>query len=441
NSNNPKITKIITSKQWILPPRPKPGRKPSIDTPATKRKAQNRAAQRAFRERRANRVSELETQILELEREKSVKEGILTNTIKGLQNQNDSLKKSIEEMRQTLELFQNQLNGSKPSRRRQISPAPSNSSNSPPSGQFVSGRFGRIYEDEHNKNIDEDCGICEKDDCICETVGLKNRKTSAVVFDDFEPAAAVPLKRSRPIEQEIDFTNTFTLKKMKKLPVFKSSKSQDHQNDLLFKSPINLDLHDASPPQNDVTIKREYGSSFAPEDQCGFCSDDTPCVCREIAKQKELVQIKDSMITNQLNDKQEKTSTTRDMLQSEQGNQQDEQTNKAEGKDGCSGNPGSCRQCQQDPISTLFCTTIAQQLQKPTSSSMTSLPALGDLEINNPGKHFIPCADAYKTLSRHANFRTAGFNNIISNLNTKGMYVEVESVVNCLRQLDRKFGS
>lgn len=40
------ITRIVTSKKWVLPPRPKPGRKPSADVPTTKRKAQNRAAQR-----------------------------------------------------------------------------------------------------------------------------------------------------------------------------------------------------------------------------------------------------------------------------------------------------------------------------------------------------------------------------------------------------------
>jgi type I site-specific restriction endonuclease len=53
----------MTSKEWVIPPRPKPGRKPATDTPPTKRKAQNRAAQRAFRERRAARVGELEEQL------------------------------------------------------------------------------------------------------------------------------------------------------------------------------------------------------------------------------------------------------------------------------------------------------------------------------------------------------------------------------------------
>ncbi|KKA27758.1 hypothetical protein TD95_001285 [Thielaviopsis punctulata] len=60
-SGPPKVS--VTSKEWVIPPRPKPGRKPATDTPPSKRKAQNRAAQRAFRERRAARVGELEEQI------------------------------------------------------------------------------------------------------------------------------------------------------------------------------------------------------------------------------------------------------------------------------------------------------------------------------------------------------------------------------------------
>ncbi|KAK4173169.1 hypothetical protein QBC36DRAFT_61602 [Triangularia setosa] len=59
----------MTSKEWVIPPRPKPGRKPATDTPPTKRKAQNRAAQRAFRERRAARVGELEEQLDEQKEE------------------------------------------------------------------------------------------------------------------------------------------------------------------------------------------------------------------------------------------------------------------------------------------------------------------------------------------------------------------------------------
>lgn len=75
----------VTSKEWVVPPRPKPGRKPATDTPPTKRKAQNRAAQRAFRERRAARVGELEEQLEEQRVEKERVERELNDRIRALE--------------------------------------------------------------------------------------------------------------------------------------------------------------------------------------------------------------------------------------------------------------------------------------------------------------------------------------------------------------------
>ena len=58
---------IQPSKEWVLPARGKPGRKPSATVPPTKRKAQNRASQRAFRERRHAYVTELEEKVAQFE--------------------------------------------------------------------------------------------------------------------------------------------------------------------------------------------------------------------------------------------------------------------------------------------------------------------------------------------------------------------------------------
>ncbi|KAF2272666.1 uncharacterized protein EI97DRAFT_202581 [Westerdykella ornata] len=51
-----------TSTNYVIPPRPKPGRKPATDEPASKRKAQNRESQRAFRARKAAKLNEMKTQ-------------------------------------------------------------------------------------------------------------------------------------------------------------------------------------------------------------------------------------------------------------------------------------------------------------------------------------------------------------------------------------------
>ncbi|KAJ9134296.1 BZIP transcription factor [Pleurostoma richardsiae] len=93
----------MTSKEWVIPPRPKPGRKPATDTPPTKRKAQNRAAQRAFRERRAARVGELEEQ-LEAEKEEHDK------VEQELRERMRSLELESEGLRTRCQMLENMLN-------------------------------------------------------------------------------------------------------------------------------------------------------------------------------------------------------------------------------------------------------------------------------------------------------------------------------------------
>ncbi|KAK3326637.1 hypothetical protein B0H66DRAFT_166748 [Apodospora peruviana] len=110
SADSPSQPLSMTSKEWVVPPRPKPGRKPATDTPPTKRKAQNRAAQRAFRERRAARVGELEEQLDEQkeEHDRTVRElqgriNRLENEAEILQSRCQWLEKSLEEERQARE--------------------------------------------------------------------------------------------------------------------------------------------------------------------------------------------------------------------------------------------------------------------------------------------------------------------------------------------------
>lgn len=92
----------MTTKEWVVPPRPKPGRKPATDTPPTKRKAQNRAAQRAFRERRAARVGDLEEQLDEFREERE-------KTERGLKDKIHSLELDVQSYRSKCSLLENLL--------------------------------------------------------------------------------------------------------------------------------------------------------------------------------------------------------------------------------------------------------------------------------------------------------------------------------------------
>lgn len=658
------LSQIITSKEWVLPPRPKPGRKPSVDTPASKRKAQNRAAQRAFRERRATRVQELEEKLLEVEKEKEIKEMGLVNTINKLKIENQFLAKNLDQLRSDVEsiksfqqsnsssstngnfhstnnnnnqhdhnsLSQNtsptyqpqhvqhthkqspiqhptQPTGSPATSStssysvQQISPAPSadspplvqNNNNpqihnhshlhshststltplsndtTPDKQSNITGNIKNgLQNNNHNTDNDSadfDCGICLKDECLCASVGLKDTSNSYLdnksleeTIKYFKPVAAVSLNKKRKnsddMNLEIDFTQKFTTKKLvPDLKKFKRASSSN--NDSLFQSsPKKSHNHDNQHGNN--TNEQEFNES-SPLENCGFCSDDTPCVCREAAK--EAARLNESLnnednqnFQNQYDqDFQEFDSNGMPIKQEEQNQYQDENvetslppiqlnsnsfrktslpvmhpgpsveireiTNLTPGAvptvvrrntnggpssnepyikeesefgesasgGGCTGNPGACAQCQTDPMSTLFCATVANKVKEdedqiiespapmsagsPTKDfgvntnknsstpglsrvgSMNNIPSLSVASLTTPSTPiattpggsvntvngmFIPCADAYKTLSRHKKFNSVDFSTLVGKLTTRGMQVEVQSVANVLRELDRR---
>ncbi|CAN8096123.1 unnamed protein product [Discula destructiva] len=103
----------MTTKEWVIPPRPKPGRKPATDTPPTKRKAQNRAAQRAFRERRAARVGELEEQ-LEAEQQEHDK------IQQALQDQVRRLEMDAQALQSRCEVLENMLDKERAERSKEV---------------------------------------------------------------------------------------------------------------------------------------------------------------------------------------------------------------------------------------------------------------------------------------------------------------------------------
>jgi hypothetical protein len=527
----PTVTKIVTSKEWVLPPRPKPGRKPSADTPATKRKAQNRAAQRAFRERRATRVAELEAKLSEVEKEKDVNELNYKNIVNKLQVENKVLTKSLNDLKaeftklkQSLAVQPNSIgfNGPSPaiySNGQVSAPSPLNFFKpSPPSGISQEYKFPEQRQPQQispqprqiqpqllrqspsqpmspaviksplesqpssktslSSNFD-DCGVCDEDDCICAQVGLRpHPPTQKVQLDSFVPLPAVSLKRTNAqAEAEVDYTAKFAKSKPKPMPKFKKAKKAESTEQEEFASVL------------DHITDRDFES---PMEQCGFCSDDSPCVCREAAKEA----------ANAITELQNKSRNDSTALPPISRHSSVANLNKLpvlhpgpsveissssvsppvqseEKKVGCTGNPGTCSQCQLDPMSTLFCTTIASKAEEegtdsamkqednrspvspPVSShsSKVSSPITAEEEEVNSLKRqrettsapntggrsssagkgiYIPCADAYKTLSRHKGFHAVDFSTLVGKLTTRGMQVEVQSVANVLRELDRR---
>ncbi|KAF2737038.1 AP-1-like protein [Polyplosphaeria fusca] len=122
----------------------KPGRKPLTSEPTTKRKAQNRAAQRAFRERKEKHLKDLETKVAELEKASDAsnhENGLLRAQVQRLQME-------LREYRKRLSLNSTGMNRSPPVNGGGFSSlfnnGNSNSNSTASSFQFDFPRFGGL---------------------------------------------------------------------------------------------------------------------------------------------------------------------------------------------------------------------------------------------------------------------------------------------------------
>lgn len=104
---------IKPSKEWVLPARGKPGRKPSATMPPTKRKAQNRASQRAFRERRHAYVTELEEKVAQFEAREIDANVQMQRIALQYRQEADYLRQTNEELRLRCEALERDLSAYK----------------------------------------------------------------------------------------------------------------------------------------------------------------------------------------------------------------------------------------------------------------------------------------------------------------------------------------
>ncbi|KAG8763452.1 hypothetical protein FRC11_003670 [Ceratobasidium sp. 423] len=97
------------TKEWVIPAKPKPGRKPKRDDPAVEddaasdskaKKVQNRAAQRAFRERKQSQLADLQARLTQYEQGEIERNVALQNVAKKLKEDNERLKSENEKLRE-----------------------------------------------------------------------------------------------------------------------------------------------------------------------------------------------------------------------------------------------------------------------------------------------------------------------------------------------------
>ncbi|CAK7203892.1 hypothetical protein SEUCBS139899_006642 [Sporothrix eucalyptigena] len=580
----------ITSKEWVIPPRPKPGRKPATDTPPTKRKAQNRAAQRAFRERRAARVGELEDLLEDhkseherIERENQDKIRTLETEVQVLRSRCQMLENLLEKEKAANQAWatkerqasqssmrssnlhrnsiqphqiQHQQHQHQQSLSHIHSPAPhkllnhdqprgsTSSSISSASGRHTSAQPFSISQIISPPDDDEQlsCGNCNTNgSCACAdevmaatvsmdcgkcTLGTKcaclEASLNALTGGGFSNASnelkrshstssPIPLapeeKRARHFSDidtstEIDFTHMF---------------SRPKANTSTARTPLpSMQPRHQSQPQIQQQIQPPAPRFEIPlKERCGFCSDGTYCVCADsmpgvtmtgslaisagtvVAQQKTPPPSETDLAPMPL----EVTATGAIKLSSIKALRQQQQKSAAASAPSASstssstdaprskcgpGGPGTCAQCLADPVSGLFCRSLAANFErqgngssgggccgggggagggcckdkKPTANTSavigsTPLPSLASVTAAAAAaakKNIsLSCADAYKTLASHRHFdeATDEISTWLPKLraaprhdgNKPGpMEVEAASIMSVLKGFDVRFG-
>lgn len=463
----PKIS--MTSKEWIIPPRPKPGRKPATDTPPTKRKAQNRAAQRAFRERRAARVGELEEQLDMQKEDFDSKEVDFKDKIR-------SLELDLQSFRSRCMLLENMLDRERQERIRTETEAEtlrqrlndlqfrhqsisSQHGMSQPRDSFASNRLPQPrpskdlsisnivapIESEIHMTAPESteehitCGGCSPSsrcacaeqvlsttgDCAkcgfgvaCECLDDMARSTFQNIALKRPSSPSVSRsqeKRRRETETEVDFTAMFSRK------AAAESSSQA-----------------SSMPPSAVLSDMSALDAAAFKESCGFCKDGTYCACADAAMATPAMTPPETLVSvpRQVEtpppSESDVTPTPFIMEMTADGAVKLPPRKKtarvsvavdAAKPGGCGANgPGTCAQCQADPKSGLFCRLMSAKFSGEGGSGgccggkggagggccKTKKPPVEEkITLPSLPSLGLTCAEAYQTLSSHRNFDKA----------------------------------
>ncbi|KAG6337328.1 hypothetical protein ID866_1753 [Astraeus odoratus] len=112
----------MPSKEWVIPAKPKPGRKPKKESSSSAttskddedndsfgRRVQNRAAQRAFRERRQSQLAELQARLHSYEQGEIERNIALQNIAKRMKEENEQLRKENHILKEKVTRLECQL--------------------------------------------------------------------------------------------------------------------------------------------------------------------------------------------------------------------------------------------------------------------------------------------------------------------------------------------
>lgn len=483
SASGPATPSIITSKEWIIPPRPKPGRKPANDIPQTKRKAQNRAAQRAFRERRAARVGELEEQLEETKEEQQKREAKMKDNIARLEAEVsrfsgelqswkmrcDTLDRIADYERKEKEAALAELsylrNGARTTGTQAVPLPPRRARHqelrAPEPQQHVS------YAPETVPELHLGCGNCNSTSqctCVEQAMAIATSGCGKCTVDTHCECLEETIKAGEGLPISADPKRSRSPSPVIQYP----EKRQRHSDP---STPLEIDFtteFSSKPTLIQAGLSPEVQMiSRPPGESCGFCVEGAYCMCAEAANAAaNSERDHENRLAPLLNEVTPPPSDTdADVkLPPMHPVHMHRPVDAVKKSNSCANGPGTCQQCQNDPKSGLFCRSLAALRDSSTPDTPGSIPdgccggntagggCCKSIPAAGPSQPppSLSCADTYKTLSTHKNFDAASdeLNTWLGRLHATPphqpgrapMEVEAASVMGVLKLFDRRFG-
>lgn len=442
---------IGPTKQWVLPPRPKPGRKPATDTPPTKRKAQNRAAQRAFRERRAARVGELEEQLKETEEQRLKREDNMKDVIEQQAREIDRLEREVKRFSDETKAWSERYSDlernlawekrEKDSALSELAYLRHGARSTGTDAVPLPPRKSQSQKQKYNPQPENSCGNClPGSQCACVEAVIDLSSTGCARCSPDRCECIEEVARAPLLELSQDAKRHRTNSPIPDAPSKKRARPSVETSQVLeidfTTQPKQVSLPLPLPYRQSQEIASILNNPKGRNiESCGFCQNDTFCLC-EAAAAEEAEQEARAMAQQPgevrlppiLHEVTPPPSDGDVGMPDYNYNKLPSigygtQSSALQAQTGCSGVPGSCAQCQDDPKSGLFCRSLAAYRDTATNGMSGGCCGGGSssggccktqTKQNVHGRPqqstrepALSCAEAYKTLKSHKGFDQA----------------------------------
>ncbi|KAF9069152.1 hypothetical protein BDP27DRAFT_1326090 [Rhodocollybia butyracea] len=350
------------SKEWVIQPKPKPGRKPkkeivveAIEDPD--RRVQNRAAQRAFRERKQSQLAELQARLQSYEQGEIERNVALQSIAKRLKEENEALRQENTVLKEKLTVAEHELRKTK-----------------------------KHWRDDSPASSIASTGTTRKR----QRVGDGIQDFSHPSFSSASPSSDTADSPFSPVSLDHHLTSA----------------------------------HSSLPSMLNLTAEKYNYTDHSVFMSCGFCSEHLPCVCREsFPSSTDMVpkaEVFETSAPNVIRPPPRSPSSILDELPAFQPAVPLRRRPVAHTKPAvpivptCSGDPSNCLACADDNFGKAFCAELGKRVA--AQASRVSIPSEnfsinpadmslcpGNSYAQEPEEESMPTNDAWKQLKSHPN--------------------------------------